>query len=116
MWCRSPVQASLISATTSSKRSNAKVTEVSYLRTVHPVVVRLTAGGIDTAALGAASVVLHRNLTAQLHAIPLRRTFPRVCRVPPTIDRVTVFLRGPVCANGPNGCRQGGVGRDRRVN
>ena len=48
-----------------------RVTELSYLRTVHPVVVRLTAGGIDTAALGAASVVLHRNLTPH-HSTPSR--------------------------------------------
>ena len=76
MWCRSPVQASLTSATTSSKRSNAEVTELSYLRTVHPVVVRLTAGGIDTAALGAASVVLHRNLTRTTPRHPAETHFP----------------------------------------
>jgi predicted NBD/HSP70 family sugar kinase len=48
-----------------------RVTDLSYLRTVHPVVVRFTAGDIDTAALGAASVVLHRNFTPH-HFTPSR--------------------------------------------
>jgi hypothetical protein len=33
------------------------------MREVHPITVRLGVGGPDAAALGAASVVLHRRLT-----------------------------------------------------
>jgi predicted NBD/HSP70 family sugar kinase len=37
--------------------------EHTYVRSVHPVEVRLRASGTDASALGAASLVLHRRLT-----------------------------------------------------
>lgn len=40
-----------------------RLDEHSYMRDVHPVTVRVSARGPDAAALGAASVVLHRELT-----------------------------------------------------
>ena len=40
-----------------------RLQEMAYMRDVHPITVRLGVGGADAAALGAASVVLHRQLT-----------------------------------------------------
>ena len=40
-----------------------RLAETAFMRDVHPITVRLGAGGADAAALGAASVVLHRQLT-----------------------------------------------------
>jgi predicted NBD/HSP70 family sugar kinase len=50
-------------------RIQRRLNESAYLREVHPITVRLGAGGADAAALGAASVVLHRNLTPH-HSAP----------------------------------------------
>jgi predicted NBD/HSP70 family sugar kinase len=52
-----------------------RVAALALSRDVHPVVVRLGVGGADAAALGAASVVLHRNLTPhQVGAMTVTRT------------------------------------------
>lgn len=48
-----------------------RLNETAFLRDVHPITVRLGAGGADAAALGAASVVLHRQLTPH-HAASTR--------------------------------------------
>jgi predicted NBD/HSP70 family sugar kinase len=40
-----------------------RLTTFALMRSVHPVTVRLGVGGADAAARGAASVVLHRQLT-----------------------------------------------------
>jgi predicted NBD/HSP70 family sugar kinase len=40
-----------------------RVEQTAFMRELHPITVRLAAAGPDTAALGAASVVLHRHLT-----------------------------------------------------
>ena len=40
-----------------------RLKDTGYMRDVHPISVQLGAGGADAAALGAASVVLHRHLT-----------------------------------------------------
>jgi predicted NBD/HSP70 family sugar kinase len=40
-----------------------RLNQTAFMRDVHPITVRLGAGGRDAAALGAASVVLHRELT-----------------------------------------------------
>ena len=45
--------------------------ETAFMRGVHPITVRLGAGGPDAAALGAASVVLHRQLTPHHSSSPL---------------------------------------------
>jgi predicted NBD/HSP70 family sugar kinase len=41
----------------------ARIEETAFMREVHPITVRLASVGSETAALGAASVVLHRHLT-----------------------------------------------------
>jgi predicted NBD/HSP70 family sugar kinase len=40
-----------------------RLNHTAFMRDVHPITVRLGSGGRDAAALGAASVVLHRKLT-----------------------------------------------------
>jgi predicted NBD/HSP70 family sugar kinase len=40
-----------------------RVEQTAFMRELHPITVRLASAGSDTAALGAASVVLHRHLT-----------------------------------------------------
>ena len=49
----------------------ARLTETAFMREVHPITVRLGSAGPDAAALGAASVVLHRELTPHRLATPL---------------------------------------------
>jgi predicted NBD/HSP70 family sugar kinase len=48
-----------------------RLTEFAYMREVHPITVRLGVGGPDAAALGAASVVLHRRLTPHRSVAPV---------------------------------------------
>ncbi|HEY5845294.1 MAG TPA: ROK family transcriptional regulator [Microlunatus sp.] len=48
-----------------------RLNHAAFMRDVHPITVRLGAGGRDAAALGAASVVLHRELTPHHSASPL---------------------------------------------
>lgn len=48
-----------------------RLAETAYMRTVHSITVRLGAGGPDAAALGAASVILHRRLTPHHSTSPL---------------------------------------------
>jgi predicted NBD/HSP70 family sugar kinase len=43
--------------------ARARVEQTAFMRELHPIVVRQSVAGPDTAALGAASVVLHRHLT-----------------------------------------------------
>jgi predicted NBD/HSP70 family sugar kinase len=50
---------------------NDRLNEKAFMRDVHPITVRLGAGGRDAAALGAASVVLHRELTPHHSAASL---------------------------------------------
>lgn len=50
-------------------RIQRQLNESAYPRDVHPITVRLGTEGFDAAALGAASVVLHRNLTPH-HSAP----------------------------------------------
>ena len=47
-----------------------RLNRTAFMRDVHPISVRLGAGGRDAAALGAASVVLHRELTPHHSASP----------------------------------------------
>lgn len=48
-----------------------RLAETAFMREVHPISVRLGGGGPDAAALGAASVVLHRELTPHRSTSPL---------------------------------------------
>jgi hypothetical protein len=48
-----------------------RLNHTAFMRDVHPIPVRLGAGGRDAAALGAASVVLHRELTPHHSVTPL---------------------------------------------
>lgn len=48
-----------------------RLAETAFMRAVHPITVRLGARGPDAAALGAASVVLHRQLTPHHSSAPL---------------------------------------------
>jgi predicted NBD/HSP70 family sugar kinase len=48
-----------------------RLNHTAFMRDVHPITVRLGAGGRDAAALGAASVVLHRELTHHHSVTPL---------------------------------------------
>ena len=48
-----------------------RLADTAYMRAVHPITVRLGSAGPDAAALGAASVVLHRELTPHRLATPL---------------------------------------------
>ena len=49
----------------------ARLAETAFMREVHPITVRLGSAGPDAAALGAASVVLHRELTPHRLATPM---------------------------------------------
>lgn len=46
-----------------------RLKDTAYMRDVHPISIRLGAGGADASALGAASVVLHRHLTPHHSAL-----------------------------------------------
>ena len=48
-----------------------RLAETAFMREVHPITVRLGSAGPDAAALGAASVVLHREFTPHRLATPL---------------------------------------------
>jgi predicted NBD/HSP70 family sugar kinase len=48
-----------------------RLADTAFMREVHPITVRLGSAGPDAAALGAASVVLHRELTPHRLATPL---------------------------------------------
>lgn len=48
-----------------------RLADTAFMRAVHPITVRLGSAGPDAAALGAASVVLHRELTPHRLATPL---------------------------------------------
>jgi predicted NBD/HSP70 family sugar kinase len=48
-----------------------RLADTAFMRGVHPITVRLGSAGPDAAALGAASVVLHRELTPHRSATPL---------------------------------------------
>jgi predicted NBD/HSP70 family sugar kinase len=48
-----------------------RLADTAFIRAVHPITVRLGLAGPDAAALGAASVVLHRELTPHRLATPL---------------------------------------------
>jgi predicted NBD/HSP70 family sugar kinase len=48
-----------------------RLADTSFMRAVHPITVRLGSAGPEAAALGAASVVLHRELTPHRLATPL---------------------------------------------
>jgi predicted NBD/HSP70 family sugar kinase len=48
-----------------------RLADTAFMREVHPITVRLGSAGPDAAALGAASVVLHRELTPHRLAAPL---------------------------------------------
>ncbi len=48
----------------------SQLTEYAFMRELHPITVRLSRAGADAAALGAASVVLHRQLTPHQARVP----------------------------------------------
>ena len=48
----------------------SRLAEYAFMRELHPISVRLSSAGADAAALGAASVVLHRQLTPHQARIP----------------------------------------------
>jgi predicted NBD/HSP70 family sugar kinase len=47
-----------------------RLADYAFMRELHPIIVRLSRGGADAAALGAASVVLHRQLTPHQAGVP----------------------------------------------
>ena len=48
-----------------------RLADTAFMRAIHPITVRLSSAGPEAAALGAASVVLHRELTPHRSATPL---------------------------------------------